>query len=164
MRSIPRTCGSEHRPTILSQLASELPSFTKMSSKSSPARAEVTRATTTSSLSSALYTGITTETAAPEVSEAAAIRGLSIRAVPASAREYHPAAVDGNEILEFWTMQAIEHGTSHRASWSDHRVIELEIAAIGSRLPMGIDVLDVGCANGYSSIRYAVERSVQLTG
>jgi len=34
-------------------------------------------------------------------------------------------------------------------------VIELEIAAIGARLQPGEHVLDGGCANGYSSARYA---------
>lgn len=60
-----------------------------------------------------------------------------------------------HEIKEFWAEQAREHGESPAASWSDHRVIELEIAAIGARLAPGQRVLDAGCANGYSSVRYA---------
>jgi SAM-dependent methyltransferase len=63
--------------------------------------------------------------------------------------------VDSHEIKEFWSQQAREHGESPAASWSDHRVIELEIAAIGARLEPGRRVLDAGCANGYSSARYA---------
>jgi SAM-dependent methyltransferase len=63
--------------------------------------------------------------------------------------------VDAEEIRLFWTEQARAHGESSSASWSDRCVIELEIEAIGSRLSSGQRVLDVGCANGYSSARYA---------
>jgi SAM-dependent methyltransferase len=63
--------------------------------------------------------------------------------------------VKSEEIKEFWAEQARLHGESPSASWSDHRVIELEIAAIGARLSSGERVLDAGCANGYSSAQYA---------
>jgi SAM-dependent methyltransferase len=63
--------------------------------------------------------------------------------------------VDAEEIRSFWVEQARAHGESPSASWSDHRVIELEIDAIGSRVASAGRVLDVGCANGYSSARYA---------
>lgn len=43
-------------------------------------------------------------------------------------------------------------------------MIELEIEAIGRHLEPGNTVLDIGCANGYSSVRYAVERGADLTG
>jgi ubiquinone/menaquinone biosynthesis C-methylase UbiE len=63
--------------------------------------------------------------------------------------------VDAEEIRRFWSEQARIHGESPSASWSDHRVIELEINAIGAHLRAGDRVLDTGCANGYSSARYA---------
>jgi ubiquinone/menaquinone biosynthesis C-methylase UbiE len=63
--------------------------------------------------------------------------------------------VDAKEIREFWAEQALLHGESPAASWSDHRLIDLEIAAIGARIRPGERVLDAGCANGYSSARYA---------
>lgn len=72
--------------------------------------------------------------------------------------------MDADEIKRFWESQADLHGTSHRASWSDRGVIELEIAALGVRLSAGWTVLDVGCANGFSSFRYASERGVDVTG
>lgn len=72
--------------------------------------------------------------------------------------------MDAEQIRDFWASQAAEHGASPCASWSDVRVIELEIEAIGSRLPAGATVLDVGCANGFSSFRYAAERGVDVTG
>ncbi|MDP9261663.1 MAG: class I SAM-dependent methyltransferase [Actinomycetota bacterium] len=59
------------------------------------------------------------------------------------------------EIRQFWSEMAHMHGESPSASWSDHGVIELEIRAIGARLQPGARTLDAGCANGYSSARYA---------
>lgn len=68
------------------------------------------------------------------------------------------------EVYEFWTKQAQEHGQSSAASWSDHRVIEMEIHEITSRLKDGDRVLDAGCANGYSSLQFACARRIQLRG
>lgn len=63
--------------------------------------------------------------------------------------------MDAEEIWKFWSERARVHGESPCASWSDHRLIELEIAAIGAHIRPGEHVLDVGCGNGYSSARYA---------
>ena len=68
------------------------------------------------------------------------------------------------EVYEYWNRQAHEHGQSPSASWSDHRVIEMEIAEILRHLSDGDRVLDVGCANGYSSLQFACARRVQLRG
>lgn len=69
-----------------------------------------------------------------------------------------------DDVRAFWTRQAIEHGLSPSASWSDHRVIELEVAELLSRLSDGDRVLDVGCANGYSTVQYATERRIDIKG
>lgn len=69
-----------------------------------------------------------------------------------------------SEVFEYWTRQAHEHGQSPSASWSDHRVIELEIAEIIRHLCDGDRVLDVGCANGYSSVQFAQARRINLRG
>jgi ubiquinone/menaquinone biosynthesis C-methylase UbiE len=69
-----------------------------------------------------------------------------------------------NEVYEYWAQQAREHGQSPSASWSDHRVIEMEISEIAKRLTDGDKVLDVGCANGYSSMQLAFARRVWLRG
>jgi SAM-dependent methyltransferase len=74
------------------------------------------------------------------------------------------AAYDDNEIRAYWARQAKAHGQAPEASWSDHRVIELEIAAIGEHIPPGARVVDVGCANGYSSVRYLHDREADVTG
>jgi ubiquinone/menaquinone biosynthesis C-methylase UbiE len=68
------------------------------------------------------------------------------------------------EIYDFWTKQAHEHGKSPDASWSDYRVIEMEIREILQHLRDGDQVLDVGCANGYSSVQFACSRRVRLRG
>ena len=69
-----------------------------------------------------------------------------------------------DQIRAFWTQQAIEHGQSPSASWSDHRVIEMEIRALLARLDDGEEVLDVGCANGYSTIQLASQRAIRIRG
>jgi len=69
-----------------------------------------------------------------------------------------------NEVFEFWTNQAREHGQSPSASWSDGCVIEMEIREITGHIADGDKVLDAGCANGYSSIQFASARRVDLRG
>jgi ubiquinone/menaquinone biosynthesis C-methylase UbiE len=110
-----------------------------------------------------LYTGTTTETFGSAVLDDAAI---SVKHTADDIWDHlvRSVRVDADEIRQFWELQAAQHRSSHRASWSDRGVIELEITAIGSRLSPGWQVLDVGCANGFSSFRYAVERDVDVTG
>ena len=68
------------------------------------------------------------------------------------------------EIRDFWRRQAVEHGPSPSVSWSDHRVIEMEIRELVRRLDDGDKVLDVGCANGYSTIQLASQKAIQIRG
>jgi ubiquinone/menaquinone biosynthesis C-methylase UbiE len=74
------------------------------------------------------------------------------------------AKLSQSEIHDYWTQQAEEHGQSPSASWSDHCVIEMEIGEILKHLNDGDRVLDVGCANGYSSLQFAGVRRIQLRG
>ncbi len=69
-----------------------------------------------------------------------------------------------SEVYEYWAKQAHDHGQSPSASWSDHSVIEMEIAEIAKHVKDGDRVLDVGCANGYSSVQFAGARRIQLRG
>ncbi|MBT9585548.1 class I SAM-dependent methyltransferase [bacterium] len=68
------------------------------------------------------------------------------------------------EIREFWSQQAILHGQKPDASWSDYRVIEMEIREIISFLQDGDRVLDVGCANGFSSIQFVMSKALRVHG
>ncbi len=69
-----------------------------------------------------------------------------------------------DEIREYWTTQAETHGQSLEASWSDQGVLELEIETILKYLADGDRVLDVGCANGWSTVQWAVRRRLQARG
>ncbi len=59
-----------------------------------------------------------------------------------------------DHIGQYWNSQADEFGASHAASWGDNYAIQLEIETIGKYLTPGADVLDVGCANGYSTFHH----------
>lgn len=56
-------------------------------------------------------------------------------------------------IKAYWENQGRVHKTSHEASWGDNFMIQLEIDTIADCLAPGMNVLDVGCANGYSAFR-----------
>jgi ubiquinone/menaquinone biosynthesis C-methylase UbiE len=68
------------------------------------------------------------------------------------------------QIREFWEKQASEHGESRAASWSDSYVMEMEIREILNYLQDGDRVLDAGCANGYSTVQFASQKAVHITG
>jgi len=67
-------------------------------------------------------------------------------------------------IRDFWTSQALQHGQSPNASWSDRMVIELEIQELSKYIVDGDNVLDIGCANGYSTVRLALNRRISILG
>ena len=69
-----------------------------------------------------------------------------------------------DDILAFWQSQARRHGTDHTASWGDLHAIRLEIDAIGRHLRPGQEVLDVGCANGYSSCKQLSHQPARFVG
>lgn len=68
------------------------------------------------------------------------------------------------QIEEFWTRQALAHGQSHMASWSDRPVIHMEISEILKYLDEGDRVLDIGCANGYSTVQFATRKTIDIVG
>ncbi len=70
----------------------------------------------------------------------------------------------GDFILDFWNNQADVHGTSHSASWGDIYAINLEVENIGRHITENDDVLDVGCANGYSMLCHLDKKPRSLTG
>ncbi|MFC1881665.1 class I SAM-dependent methyltransferase [Thermodesulfobacteriota bacterium] len=68
------------------------------------------------------------------------------------------------EIKNVWTARAEEHTNSHKASWSDKYAIELETQAIGKYLREGERILDIGCANGYSTLQYGIQKNISIRG
>jgi SAM-dependent methyltransferase len=68
------------------------------------------------------------------------------------------------EIRAHWTAQATAYGAAPTASWSDLRVMEREVREISQRLPATGTVLDVGCANGWSTLQFAAERAIHVKG
>lgn len=68
------------------------------------------------------------------------------------------------EIKSYWKSQAEKYASSHKASWQDIYMIEKEIEAISSFLGDGFKVLDIGCGNGYSTIRYAKDYNLCVKG
>lgn len=69
-----------------------------------------------------------------------------------------------DQIKNFWTEQAVQHQQSPDASWSDRRVIELEIAEMLKHVTDGDRVLDIGCANGFSTFAFAAARRIDALG
>ena len=68
------------------------------------------------------------------------------------------------QIRDYWTRQAVQWGRSSSASWSDRMVMEMEVHEIGRRLSDGDRVLDIGCANGFSTIRFAQHKELIVRG
>jgi ubiquinone/menaquinone biosynthesis C-methylase UbiE len=75
-----------------------------------------------------------------------------------------PAKFSLEQIREFWTQQAKEHGQAPAASWSDQMVIQMEIREILKQLSNGDHLLDVGCANGYSTVQFASQLTARIRG
>lgn len=71
--------------------------------------------------------------------------------------------LSAEEVRAFWTEEAVTHGVSPSASWSDHRVMDLEVRAIGPYVA-GARTLDVGCANGHSSLKFVAEYGADVLG
>lgn len=68
------------------------------------------------------------------------------------------------EIRDFWTRNAQTFNDSHEASWADKYCMELEVKQISNYIKEGDTVLDVGCANAYSTIKYACEKNISIKG
>ena len=75
-----------------------------------------------------------------------------------------PARLDARCIRRYWKERAKDYGTSPEASWADLPMIELETRQIGARLDDDDYVLDVGCGNGYSTVRFAAAKRVRIRG
>jgi ubiquinone/menaquinone biosynthesis C-methylase UbiE len=73
--------------------------------------------------------------------------------------------MSANFIKEYWENQAKTFKSSHEASWGDSFMIDLEVETIGKHIKDDDLVLDVGCANGYSTFRQLKTHKVKsITG
>jgi ubiquinone/menaquinone biosynthesis C-methylase UbiE len=73
-------------------------------------------------------------------------------------------AFNREQTREYWTQQAKTHGQAVAASWSDQSAVELEIKEIAKHLRDGDNVLDAGCANGYSTLQFAQRKRLRIRG
>lgn len=71
---------------------------------------------------------------------------------------------DNEQIRDYWRKQAVDHKDDPRASWTDVHAINLEIEAMSKRLADGMRVIDIGCANGYSTLTYASRHAMDIKG
>jgi ubiquinone/menaquinone biosynthesis C-methylase UbiE len=58
-----------------------------------------------------------------------------------------------DHVKNYWENQAHVHKTDHSASWGDRYAINLEIETIARYIQAEHNVLDVGCANGFSTFQ-----------
>jgi ubiquinone/menaquinone biosynthesis C-methylase UbiE len=67
-------------------------------------------------------------------------------------------------IKDAWDNQADKYRESHWASWGDSYAISLEIDNIAKHIKTGDIVLDVGCANGYSTFEQLKRNKIRIYG
>jgi ubiquinone/menaquinone biosynthesis C-methylase UbiE len=67
-------------------------------------------------------------------------------------------------IKETWDKQAETFKESHWASWGDIYAINLEIENISKFIKDGDKVLDIGCANGYSTFEQYKLHNIEIFG
>ncbi len=68
-----------------------------------------------------------------------------------------------SKILSFWKQKARQHKTTPDASWGDPLMIR-EVQELSRYLSDGDRVLDVGCANGSSSLQFIQNKHITLHG
>jgi ubiquinone/menaquinone biosynthesis C-methylase UbiE len=67
-------------------------------------------------------------------------------------------------IKQTWDNSAEKYKDSHWASWGDNYVISLEVGNISKYIKDGDKVLDVGCANGYSTFEQSHKKNIKIHG
>ncbi len=71
---------------------------------------------------------------------------------------------DLEKIREYWTEQAKKYYEMPQVSWSDIWAMRLEMREIAKYISPGMDVLDAGCANGYTTIRLYGQTNAHFIG
>lgn len=67
-----------------------------------------------------------------------------------------------DHIKEYWEKQGEIYKDSHWASWGDNWIIDLEINNISKYINDGDGVLDIGCANGYSTFKQSEQNHLDF--
>jgi len=67
-------------------------------------------------------------------------------------------------IKKYWEKQGETYKRSYEASWTDKYAIEIEIDAISKYIHKGDNIIDVGCANGYSTFHYMRNKPEKIIG
>jgi ubiquinone/menaquinone biosynthesis C-methylase UbiE len=67
-------------------------------------------------------------------------------------------------IKQFWDNKADTYKESHWASWGDNYAISLEIDNISKCIKKGDYVLDIGCANGFSTFEQFARNDIKICG
>lgn len=69
-----------------------------------------------------------------------------------------------NNIKNFWDKQAKEYQQQGMATSPDMTDRELEIENIAKYIKNNTKVLDIGCGNGYSTIKFAKKKDIEIMG
>lgn len=75
-----------------------------------------------------------------------------------------PATERDAEIRAYWDAQAREHGLAPQATAPDAAFRELEVRSVARHLAGARRLVDLGCGNGYSTLRYARELGLEALG
>jgi ubiquinone/menaquinone biosynthesis C-methylase UbiE len=67
-------------------------------------------------------------------------------------------------IKQTWDDSAEKHKESHWASWGDNFAMSLEVENISKYIKNGDNVLDVGCANGFSTFEQFEKNKIKIQG
>jgi ubiquinone/menaquinone biosynthesis C-methylase UbiE len=62
----------------------------------------------------------------------------------------------------YWENNAKKHKDSHKVSWGDRYIIDLEIENVSTYISNGDVVLDAGCSNGYSTFKISKNKKIKV--
>lgn len=71
---------------------------------------------------------------------------------------------DVNKIAEVWDESARKYKLDRRASMPDGYLVDLEIKTLKKYIEDGAKLLDIGCGNGYTDIKLAQDKRLDIVG
>lgn len=78
--------------------------------------------------------------------------------------EQQPEKTDTSKVALVWDEFAQKYRTDRRTSTPDAYLVDLEIRTLNRIIREGGTFLDVGCGNGYTSIKLALKKNLKITG